>query len=539
MKRAYFLSLLPALACQQTSDTSLASSGSFLPMQALANSVAYLDRTSGSTFLLDPADPALKPRILPTGKSVIAVERQNAGTQLLVLTHGVEGDVNLEAEPARLFLIDPASSDAPASYDLPGRYDQLAQSDDGAFAILYYSSASSAASGSMLYNPNDLAVVTFVSKTLNSRPIRSLGSAPTGVNYSPPGWTLFGVPRNLAVVSATNYVTLIDLEKPDRTEITIPLVPNGQQTVKPLQVLFDTAGPAIYVRADGSNDIFQISLAQIVQEGSGNDFRVSLSLLGSGSRPSDMVLFDAGDGSTRLAVATPDTRQLAVLDPKTGNATSVSTGAQVNQIVKFHGSSPKSDPTDPKAQQDRAMLWGFSNGATTLVFADLQEVENDQALALESYSTSAQILVVTTLPGNIALLQQGSAGAISLSLVNMVDRTIEPIGSSGALNNLAIETTALSRLWGTDGGNRLEYLDLVDHGSGRLFAGEVILDRTIAGISPMAAPSADGKRYLVLEMQDPTSVGYVTVLDADQPDRKGARSAYGFLLTDYLERGQP
>jgi hypothetical protein len=312
-------------------------------------------------------------------------------------------------------------------------------------------------------------------------------------------------------------------------------VPNGQQTVKPLQVLFDTAGPAIYVRADGSNDIFQISLAQVVPEGSGNDFRVSLSLLGSGSRPSDMVLFDAGDGSTRLAVTTPDTRQLAVLDPKTGNATSVSTGAQVNQIVKFHGTSPK----QPSTPEDRAMLWGFSTGATTLVFADLQEVETKQALALDSYSISAPVTVVTLLPGNIVLLQQSSGGAVSLSIVNLTDRTIEPIGSSGALNNLAIETIALSRLWGTDGGNRLEYLDLVDHGSGRLFAGEVILDRTIVGVSPMAAPSADGKRYLVLEMQDPTSVGYVTVLDADQPDRKGARSAYGFLLTDYLERGQP
>jgi hypothetical protein len=298
------------------------------------------------------------------------------------------------------------------------------------------------------------------------------------------------------------------------------------------------AGAAIYVRADGSNDIFQVSLApgapaDEATSTTKNDFHVSLSLLGAGSKPMDMAMFDAADGSVRLAVAAPDARQLVILDPKTGNATSVSTGPQVNQIVKFHGTSPK----QPSTPEDRAMLWGFSNGATTLVFADLQEVESDQALALDSYSTSAQVLVVTTLPGNIALLQQANAGAISL--VNMVDRTIEPIGSSGALNNLAIETTALSRLWGTDGGNRLEYLDLVDHGSGRLFAGEVILDRTIAGISPMAAPSADGKRYLVLEMQDPTSVGYVTVLDADQPDRKGARSAYGFLLTDYLERGQP
>jgi hypothetical protein len=535
MKRAYLLSLPLVLACQQTSDTSLANSSSFLPMQALANSVAYVNRASGSTFLLDPADPALKPRILPTGKSVIALERSNATNQLLVLTHGVEGDVNLKAEPARLFLIDPASSDPLSSYDLPGRYDQLAQSEDGAFAILSYSSTSSAASGSMLYNPNDLAVVTFASKKLKSRPIRSLGSAPTGVNCSPPGWTLFGVPRNLAVVSAVNYVTLLDLDQPDHTEITIPLVPNGQQTVRPLQVLFDQAGPVIYVRADGSNDIFQISLAQITQEGSSNDFRVSLSLLGSGSRPSDMAMFDAGNGSTRLAIATPDTRQLAVLDPKTGNATSVPTGAQVNQILKFHGTSPK----QPSTPEDRAMLWGFSTGATTLVFADLQEVETKQALALDSYSISAPVTVVTLLPGNIALLQQSNGGAVSLSIVNLTDRTIEPIGSSGALSHVAIETAAPSRLWGTDGGNRLEYLDLVDHGRGRLFAGEVILDQPIAGISPLTAPSADGTRYLVLEMQDPTKVGYVTVLNADQPDRQGARSVYGFLLTDYLERGQP
>jgi hypothetical protein len=387
----------------------------------------------------------------------------------------------------------------------------------------------------MLYNPNDLAVVTFASKKLKSRPIRSLGSAPTGVNCSPPGWTLFGVPRNLAVVSAVNYVTLLDLDQPDHTEITIPLVPNGQQTVRPLQVLFDQAGPVIYVRADGSNDIFQISLAQITQEGSSNDFRVSLSLLGSGSRPSDMAMFDAGNGSTRLAIATPDTRQLAVLDPKTGNATSVPTGAQVNQILKFHGTSPK----QPSTPEDRAMLWGFSTGATTLVFADLQEVETKQALALDSYSISAPVTVVTLLPGNIALLQQSNGGAVSLSIVNLTDRTIEPIGSSGALSHVAIETAAPSRLWGTDGGNRLEYLDLVDHGRGRLFAGEVILDQPIAGISPLTAPSADGTRYLVLEMQDPTKVGYVTVLNADQPDRQGARSVYGFLLTDYLERGQP
>jgi hypothetical protein len=536
MKRAYLLSLTLVLACEQTGETSLSNFHSFLPMVALTNSVAYLDSTSGSAFLLDPADPALRPRIVPTGKSPIVADKRNGANQLLVLTHGVQGDVNVEAEPARLFVIDPASSNPPASYELPGRYDQLAQSDDGTFAVLYYS-ASSGANGSTLYNPNDLAVVTLDgSKPLANRPIRSLGSTPSGVSFSPPGWTLFGGPRKLAVVLALNYVTLLDLDQPSHIEITIPLVPNGQQTVTPKQVLFDMTGPVVYVRADGSNDIFQISLAQgapadQAANPNSNDFHVFLSLLGSGSRPSDMAIFDAGDGSTRLAVTTPDTRQLAVLDPKTGNATSVSTGAQVNQILKFHGLSPRS--SEP---QDRAMLWGLDTGATALVFADLQEVETTKALAIESWSTSAQVSQVTPLPGNIALLQQGS---MSLSIVNLVERTIEPIGSSGALADVTIETSAASRLWGTNGGDRLEYLDLVDHGRGRLFAGEVILDQGIASISPLSAPSADGKRYLVLEMQEATKVGYVTVLDADQPDRKGARSVYGFLLTDYLERGQP
>jgi hypothetical protein len=79
----------------------------------------------------------------------------------------------------------------------------------------------------------------------------------------------------------------------------------------------------------------------------------------------------------------------------------------------------------------------------------------------------------------------------------------------------------------------------VNNGQGRLYSGEVIVDRTIANILPLAKKSADGNRYLVLEMLDPMNVGYVTLLNADLPDRKGARSAYGFLLTDTFQRGQP
>jgi hypothetical protein len=540
MKRAYLLPLLLVLplACNDDPQSGGYSNRGAMPIVALDESVAYVDGTSGLVFLLNPADPALKPRLLPTGKSPVAAEkRKGANNQLLVLTHGAPGSLSSQSEPARLVLIDPASKD-PVTIELPGRYDQLAQSDDGAFAILHYSATSSGAGGSMLYNPNDLAVVKFASNTVKSRPIRSLGSVPGQVYFSPPGSTLFGLQRNLAVVLAENYVTILDLDRDDRTEITVPLVPDGKRTVEPVQVLFDTAGPAIYIRADGSNDIFQISLIQGAPvdqnaNGASNDFHVSLSLLGAGSALSDMVMFGTGD-STRLLVTAPDARQIVILDPTTGSATSVATGTRVNRILLFNGPSPKSSQS-----QERVLLVGVGTGETSVVFADLKGIETAQGLALESWSIPDPIVDVTPLPGNTALLTQANYGSAAISIVNLADRTIEPIGSSGTLDNVTIETAAPSRLWGTDGSNRLEYLDLVNHSQGRLYSGEVIVDRTIANILPLAKKSTDGKRYLVLEMADPMNVGYVTVLDADQPDRKGARSAYGFLLTDNFQRGQP
>ena len=372
MKRAYLLPLLllSPLACHDDSGSGVSyPSRHVLPIVALDDRVAYVDDNSGLAFLLNPAETALRPRLVPTGKApIVAEKRKGANNQLLVLTRGEPGSVGTEPEPAKLVLIDPASA-KPVGYDLPGRFDQLDQSDDGRFALLSYGSASSGASGSMLYNPNDLAVVWLDgSQPLASRPIRSLGSAPIGVTFSPRA-TLFGQERTLAVIWALNYVTLLDLDNPSHSEITIPLVPDGKYSVTPLQVLFDMSGPVIYVRADGSSDIFQVSLAQGAPadqpaNSTSNDFHVSLSLLGSGSTPSDMVTFDPGNGTgTRLAITAPGTRQLVILDPQTGNATSVPTGAQVNRILKFHGVRPGS--SDPQVQEDQALLLGVGNGETS------------------------------------------------------------------------------------------------------------------------------------------------------------------------------
>ena len=80
-------------------------------------------------------------------------------------------------------------------------------------------------------------------------------------------------------------------------------------------------------------------------------------------------------------------------------------------------------------------------------------------------------------------------------------------------------------------------------GAARLTTGETWLDQDITSIVPLATSSTERKsdltRYLVVGHNDPDGIGNLTILDAENPDRANARTAYGFLLSNYLEREQP
>jgi hypothetical protein len=124
-------------------------------------------------------------------------------------------------------------------------------------------------------------------------------------------------------------------------------------------------------------------------------------------------------------------------------------------------------------------------------------------------------------------------------VVDLVDQSFEQIGSGGWLDHPTIETRSPSRLWGVDSRSLLCYLNLVPRAGEPVGTGETWLDQGIASITPLTEASGDGRRYLVVGHDDPNGLGNVTFLDADKPDRATARTAHGFLLTDYLEREQP
>jgi glyoxylase-like metal-dependent hydrolase (beta-lactamase superfamily II) len=55
----------------------------------------------------------------------------------------------------------------------------------------------------------------------------------------------------------------------------------------------------------------------------------------------------------------------------------------------------------------------------------------------------------------------------------------------------------------------------------------------------LAGTGPSTPRYLVISHADPDNAGNITFVNADAPDRATARTAYGFLYTNYLQRAQP
>jgi hypothetical protein len=213
------------------------------------------------------------------------------------------------------------------------------------------------------------------------------------------------------------------------------------------------------------------------------------------------------------------------LDPTTTAATTVETSFSVNTILPYMqvGSSAK-----------KALLLDLNGGSRTATFTELEEIETKGSQALTdrpllSTPTHADLLE----QGFVALTCTGSGTA--LVVVNLADKSSSSIVGNTQLKNVTLDSHAPSHFWGAISGTKLTSVSLTPTG----VPAEVWLDQAITSIIPLPLPSSDGKRYLIIGHNDPSNIGNITVLDADTPSRESARTAHGFLLSNYLERGQP
>jgi hypothetical protein len=514
-----------------------------LPPVAVGARVAFVDAATALAFVIDPAAPTLAARPVRVGKHPVLAVARPGHDELLVLSRGVRDQPGVEAEPAQLTSIS-TESDRPArSIPLGSRFDALTLSPDGRFAVLHFNrNAPPSPETTLLVNPNEVAVLdldaaTPAMTTATSRTLRSFGGVPQAVLFSPP-LPLRGPSARalrLAVVLSDNYVTLLDLEN-DRTEITISLTrADERRTLRPLQALFDdgdamststpTSDPTIFLRIEGSNDIVALRLVPSPEPRAerANDFRPVLSLLGSGGRPSDMALYDTPAG-VRLLLLAPDTSEAAVIDPVTSRVTSFRLDAAADRLVLYEGTSPAESQRRP-----RALL--LAPGGGQVGFLDLDQLEERRAQNLELRPMSGPVSQFVPLPDRGVVVANHSGGSIGLSVIDLERRTVAPLQTE-QLGDVLPGPAPADELWVVPR-TRVRVGRLL---LSRLTAEEVRLDMSVNAVLPLAA-SAGGRRFVVLDHA--RDGGAITVVDADKPERKTARSLIGFLHTNLLDRSRP
>ena len=546
------LLLAPHAGCDSSNPSFWQPKNDLLPMVALDDRVAYVEKNSHTAYLLDPADASFTPRALSVGKAPIAAVKHNGSNQVLVLSQGDSGSASVAPIQPQLQIVDANPNVAPAVYQLAGRFDGLAQSVDGRFVVLYHTSSTQDASDTGLFNPNEMTIVDFTKPLdpkapLPTKSIRSLGGVPSRIEFSPPSVAQAGAP-SLAVVVSQNYVTIVDVENTERTEISVPLCAQSAScTYSPDQILFGTVdlldpknpfGPTnpkilnIYVRAGTANDIFQIALSI----GTDATLSASLSMLSVGANAASMVLYGSGT-STRLAVLTPATQSLIIIDPSTSHTLNIATSIPTNVIVPFTVLDTNN------IAQNKALLVDTLYGSTSVLLADLEQVETIAGLAVsDSPLRAAAGDVWPLVDQGIAVLVLGKPTAISSFTVVEFGTTSKfvDITASGGFGNPYLETLAPSRLWGAADATKLSYVNLgARAGEDTLAPQFVWLDQEITSIQALGTKGVDGVRHLVVGHGDPDGIGNLTFLDADHPALATARTAYGFLLSNYLDRGQP
>jgi len=519
------LALLSPVSCTDW-EPAYTRPAQLLPPVALDSRVALVETGNSRVFLIDPARPEAGARLVPVTSGPTVAERNHGKDQLLVLSRGERGAPGILPESAALTIVPADPAIAPKAVPLGSRFNAISQSEDGRHLIAHF--GPSTTKGDSLFNPNEIALIDLAaaSPTAVPRTIRSFGSVPARVVFSP-SLALPDGPRTLAVILSENFVTLVDLNNPTRPEITVPLtLPNDNRTLRPLQVLFETKDPVVYVRVQGANDIYALRLLAVPpaeRAPNGNDFTPALGLLAAGTAPADMALYETTDGP-RLLVVSPGSRDAFVIDARSSRSTRVPLDDAASRIHIFESTGPG----DPKSRA-RALLLGTGLEARTISFLDLDQLELQGRRNLDSRPMGVPALESLFFParGQAVVLHRAQPGSPGVSVIDLTQRTVAPIFAEVPPQRLA---ATADKIWvGPESGNLLGFINLMS-----LAPGEIRLDAPIAAILPLPRATDGKSRVVVVHGADPA--GSVTVLDADKPERSTARAMQGFLLQDLLER---
>ncbi len=480
----------------------------------LGDELLFIDRESSTAHAVKVL--ASKPRAaavrlpLPTGPSLAA---NRAGqTELLVLGEGKRDEFGERVDAPALAVLKPGRVDRRYEFDVP--YAKVSQSPEGHYAVLW-EVPPDAQEAELLTDTNRVALVDLEHKPSEANPsnrsLRSLGGPLQGVFVTPP-MNVAGRTRSLALFTFPKGLSIWDLTTPSRSEITAELSNlAGNLVVSDIEV--DTEAGKLYYAAQGSTDAYVLSFGPSKGD-TENDFAPSFNQLQLGSAPaSDLILFGETE-EQRVLAATGSA--IVIVDADSSRLVPVALRHRAETILGFEGKSPRQNEIRP-----RALV--YAAGASSVSFVDLDDVETTTTRAVETLDLGYLVASVTPLNQGRALVTFSDT---AVGVLDLESRRFQPIGTTQPSLAMTVEPEGV-RVWtGAQGDNRLGTFD-----SQTLQMDSIALDLPIQSFFLFGA---EKKRRVVVTHQ--SSIGALTVVDANSLSRQNCRMLEGFLLDGWVDR---
>ena len=391
MRHAWIVLSALALACggrPSAWDQDYYGSSGGAAAVGLTGSVAVVDSgLQRVTLLSAPKALELRARSFELGRELTASQASLDRQTLFLLTRGVYPQRNANDEPAQLTLLDGGTQPSVKQrYTLRSPMDALVLDPQNEWAVVYGGSG-------VVVNLNELVLVNLAEEgdaALTEKTLRSFGGDPRRFTFTPPLAVPGGDSRRFLIVERDHDLVLIDLSRPDSSDITVPLpsADNGS-SASSAQVVYDSASATIAVRVTGTTSVLVLQLAEPTD--SDTDFSVVTNLVDVGGQPATIDFVHNTQGLRLVALVGASA---VLVDPVTATTQSVNMPAAFTGIRRITDElNPAAVPTDG----DVALLYGPN--ITKIAYFTLGGAPGALYRSIEAYDIGVAVSSVIDVPG--------------------------------------------------------------------------------------------------------------------------------------------
>lgn len=285
----------------------------------------------------------------------------------------------------------------------------------------------------------------------------------------------------------------------------------ASERLVPQAVTFDSANGRLYIRTSAADDIFSLRLVPRDEQPERTPFAVSLDIIAAGRAPTDVQLFEL-DGVTYLLIVAEGGSSAVVVDVATSRTVSLHLPRPFDHARVYY-------TEEGGVNMPHALLWDRESGSLATLALSLSTAALDRSFELLPDLPTAVSKVVPFDDGTTAFITAEQ----TITLVNPARNEVTPYNSRENLSEGLFDRER-SLFWLAPRRQaRVAYLDLKTGGTD-----EMLLDQDVqlAALVPGAA------RLAVLH---DNSIGHITFVDLDHPQRDASVGVRGFLANGLFE----